>query len=37
MSRQVDELNRRSFRDKIEDLIGSRDIATADFSENWLG
>lgn len=36
MGGKVDELNRRSFRDKLEDLIAHRAIATADFPANWL-
>ncbi len=37
MGGKVDELNRRSFRDKVEDLLNSREIVTTDFPENWLG
>lgn len=36
MGGKVDELNRRSFRDKLEDLIAHHAIATADFPVNWL-
>ncbi|MCW2338206.1 hypothetical protein M2337_002439 [Sphingobium sp. B2D3A] len=36
MGGKVDELNRRSFRDKLEDLIKDRSIVTADFPDNWM-
>lgn len=36
MAGKVDELNRRSFRDKIEDLLTSRGIVTDDLPEGWL-
>lgn len=37
MGGKADELNRRSFRDKIEDLIAAHAIVTTDFPEGWLG
>ncbi|MDQ1159546.1 hypothetical protein QE385_003943 [Sphingomonas sp. SORGH_AS 950] len=36
MGGKVDELNRRSFRDKIADLIASRGIIVADLPSDWL-
>jgi hypothetical protein len=36
MGGKVDELNRRSFREKIETLIATRGIMTADFPPGWL-
>lgn len=36
MGGKVDELNRRSFRDNLEDLIKHRAIPTRDFPANWL-
>lgn len=36
MGGKVDELNRRSFRDKIEDLLTSRGIVTDDLPQGWL-
>ncbi len=37
MGGKADELNRRSFRDKIEDLLDDRGIVTADLPADWLG
>ncbi len=36
MGGKADELNRRSFRDKIDDLLATRAIVAADFPEGWL-
>lgn len=36
MGGKVDELNRRSFRDKLDDLITARGIVTTDFPAGWL-
>jgi hypothetical protein len=36
MGGKVGELNRRSFRDKLEYLIAARAIPTGDFPEGWL-
>ena len=37
MGGKADELNRRSFRDNIEDLLDNRGIVTADLPADWLG
>lgn len=37
MGGKVDELNRRSFRNKIDKLLKARGIVTTDFPGKWLG
>jgi len=36
MGGKADELNRRSFRDKVEDLLATRAIVTSDLPDGWL-
>lgn len=36
MGGKADELNRRSFRDKVEDLLATRALVTSDLPDGWL-